>query len=183
MIDTDPLDPETDFYEAFCYEAQDDVDEVDMINLVAFTWSPHPDKYPSYEPRKQYKSLLKHILLCANKWFRIFCFIPEINKNGNIHIHGWYIIKDNIAYFKHFLPRCRQLGFVLLKHKVDHAWFDYCDKEVSLTIQVVGDDLPVPLTHKNIKEYKDLKGLPRPKLRNTLPKYKLGDINRYFNKK
>lgn len=143
------------FYQAFCEEVQEDLDEIDMTNVMAFTWSPDPVKYPSSEPRKQYKSLLKHILLNSNKYFRQFCFVPELNINGNVHIHGWFIIKDKIAYYKHFIPRCKQYGYVLIKKEINNKWFDYLTKEIEETVGILGEDLPIPLTHLNIDAYKD----------------------------
>lgn len=150
-IDTTP-----EFYAGFCEEAQDELDDIDMTNVLAFTWTPNPIKYPSSQPRQQYKCLLKHILLAASKYFRLFVFVPELNTNGNVHIHGWYIIKDRIAYFKHFLPRCKQLGYVLVKKGINTEWFDYVNKDVDDTVDVIGADLPVPLTHLNCGHYKGL---------------------------
>lgn len=152
MIDTTP----SGFYSEFSDDAQSCVDDIDLTNLIAFTWSPDPSKYPSSEPRKQYKSLLSHILLSAFKFFRLFCFIPEINTNGNVHIHGWFIVKDKIAYYKYFLPRCRQYGYVVLKSKVDKQWFNYCNKEIGDSIEIIGEDMPIPLTHLNSHNYKNL---------------------------
>lgn len=173
------IDTTRDFYTAFCEEAQDDIDEIDMTNALAFTWTPDPMKYPSSEPRKQYKCLLKHILLSAFKYFRVFCFVPELNLNGNVHIHGWYIVKDKIGYFKNFLPKCRQLGFVLIKNKINEQWFEYVNKEIDDSLQVIGDDMPIPLTHLNVYSYKDIwtkksgvKYYPRRKF----------DITKYFKK-
>jgi len=140
-----------------CRYEFDELDEIDVSNTIAFTWTPNPIRYPSSECRKQYKCLLDYILLSSFKYFSKFCFIPEINLNGNIHIHGWYIVKDRIKYYKFFLPKCKSLGYVLLKHKVDDGWAAYLEKDLFETVQIVGMDLPVPLTHNNNKSYVHLK--------------------------
>lgn len=129
------------------------VQDVSLEDICAFTWTPDPAKYPSSECRKQYKSLLLYTLLDAYKCFSSYMFVPEINKNGNIHIHGWFRIKDKIRFYKWFLPRCKQYGFVLIKSKVDCNWNYYCLKEVDVTKYVIGEDLPVILTHDNYKDY------------------------------
>lgn len=174
MIDTTP-----DFlYDLFCQDAQDDLDEIDMGNIRAFTWVPNPAKYPSSEPAKQYKSLLNHVLLSSFKFFRLFCFVPELTENGNIHIHGWFIIKDRVAFYKIFLPKCRQYGFTLIKTNVDEDWFDYVSKDMSTTIDVVGEDLPVPLTHLNCKAYR--KGYTKGLKARLVPRKM--DLSKLFNK-
>lgn len=170
------------YYEAFCEEAQNYIDEIDMLNIHAFTWTPDPMKYPSSDPRSQYKCLLNYILLVAFKYFKYFCFVPELNTNGNVHIHGWYIIKDNIAYYKSFIPKCKRLGFVLIKKKVNEKWFDYVNKEIDLTINVIGEDMPIPLTHCNCGSYKRL-WRKKTGIKNTPHKYNVRSIMSYMNKK
>lgn len=146
--------------DTLCYDfariARDDIDDIDITNVYAFTWTPDPVKYPSGSPRRQYKMLLNWILLTAFKYFDKFVFIPELNKNGNVHIHGWYLLRDKIAYYKHFLPRCKQLGWVLVKDKVNDGWFEYLEKELDQTIEILGNDLPIPLTHFNCRNYRDM---------------------------
>lgn len=171
-----------DYYEAFCQDACDDLDEIDKTNVIAFTWSPDPNKYPSTEPRKQYKCLLKHILLSSYKYFRLFCFVPELTLQGNVHIHGWYVISDRIKYFKHFLPACRQYGFVKIKDHVTDDWYKYIEKSVSETIQILGADLPIPITHKSVRAYAHLFNKGRA-IKYARRKYNIKDITDYFNNK
>lgn len=156
-----PPDFQKNYYGAFCLEAEEDVDDIDIMSVKAFTWTPDPAKYPSYIPRKQYKSLLKHVLLTAYKYFSKFVFIPELNENGNVHIHGWFIIKNRIGFYKNFLPKCKEYGYTLVKDKyhdksIDKGWFDYCSEEIEETVSIVGKDLPIPLTHINYECYKKL---------------------------
>lgn len=179
MIDTTP-----DFYQSFCEEAQDDIDEIDMTNAYAFTWTPNPSKYPSSIPRKQYKSLLQYILLSSYKFFKYYCFVPELNMNGNVHIHGWFIIKDKIKFYKHFLPKCKQYGYVLVKNNINEKWFDYCNKEIDDVIQILGDDLPIPLTHLNNQAYIPEKGNRRVQSYNIKLQKRISvDLTKYFSKK
>jgi len=136
-----------------CRYEFDELDEIDVSNTIAFTWTPNPIRYPSSQCRKQYKCLLDYILLSSFKFFSKYCFVPEINTSGNVHIHGWYIIKDRIAYHKFFLPKCKDLGYVLLKTRVDDGWATYLEKDLSDTVRIIGFDLPIPLTHINNKAY------------------------------
>jgi len=138
-------------------EANHDLDPVYDI-LYAFTWSPDPNKYPTVKPRSQYKCLLRHCLLSAYKCFGKFVFVPELTNNGYVHIHGYYTIKDKVKLHKWFLPKCRQYGFVLIKSKqINKEWYDdYITKDIASTNQILGDDLPIPLTHKNHEAYKFL---------------------------
>lgn len=148
------------YYASFCHEAEDDIDEIDMTNIITFNWIPDPSRYHSGDTTKQYEMLLTHILLSAPKYFSKFCFVPELTKAGNVHMHGWYIIKDKIAYYKMFLPKCKELGHVLNKDNsrnpktVDRSWFTYCRKEIDITSGIINDELPIPLTHYNCGDYK-----------------------------
>lgn len=167
----DPTRPigDDDFfpYDLFIEHEWDKLSNLDKASLRAFTWTPHPDKYPSVIPRKQYKCLLKYVLLGgAPRCFRTFMFVPEINENGNVHIHGWYVIKDNIAYWKSFLPKCKRMGYVKVKKgNIDDKWCSYLQKDANDTAQTVGEDMPVPLCDSNYKSYiKDVARAPRPKL-------------------
>lgn len=151
------MDTTRDFYTQLVLEVTEELDEVDLSNTIAFTWAPDPSKYASTQPRKQYKALLSHILLSSFKYFDKFCFIPELTQAGNVHIHGWFILKDKIKYFKHFLPRCREFGFVYCKPMDSISWGkDYMTKDIETSIAVIGEDLPIPLTHLNVKAYADI---------------------------
>lgn len=136
-------------------EAIDEIPDTD--NLRAFTWVPDPARYPSYDAKAQYKLLLSWVLLTADKYFSKFGFCPELTENGNIHIHGWFVIKDKIKYYKWFLPRCKRLGYVCVKKSPNEKWFEYTDKDIDMMKELMRHGrVPIPLTHLNIKEYKDL---------------------------
>lgn len=172
---------EESYFAGFVDEVTNELDDLDMSSMIAFTWTPDPQKYVSSEPRKQYKTLLDYILLSAYKYFRLFVFVPEMNANGNVHIHGFYVVKDKIAYLKQFLPKCKQLGFTLCKTKVDIKWFEYCKKDIEVTIGVIGDDLPIPLTQNNVHAYKQI--WKRPKIQRVPHKYNMKKITEYFSMK
>lgn len=144
-----------DGYTMFANEASDQLDEIDMLNVRAFTWSPNPLRFPSTSPSKQYKSLLNWVLLKSHKMFSKFCFTPELSEMGNVHIHGWFIIKDRIKYHKWFIPRCKAAGYVQIKYKnIDEKWFEYIKKDISYMNELFEERLPVPLTNLNYDAYK-----------------------------
>lgn len=145
---------EHECYRVFADEVSESFDEIERGSLIAITWSPDPNRYPFTDPRREYKFCLDYILLCSYKFFRKFVFFPEINAAGHVHIHGYFILKDKIKYFREFLPRLRLIGFVLTKTKVDTGWFEYCCKEVAQTVSVCGSDLPIPLTDLNCAAYR-----------------------------
>lgn len=136
-------------------DSVNDISVIDTSQLRSFTWSPDPSKYPSNVPKHQYKLLLTWVLLTANKFFSYFCFVPELTNNGNTHIHGFYIIKDPIKYYKWFIPRCKNLGFVMIKNNVDTNWYDYCKKHLEEAIDIF-PKLPIPLNNYNIDKYKKI---------------------------
>lgn len=133
--------------------------------------------------------LMKHILVCANIFFSKFLFVPELTQEGNVHIHGWYIIKDKIAYHKRFLPRCKELGWIKLKqrpkYKITVEWFQYVEKSIPDMQEVIGYDIPIVFTHRSSLRYlKKFRQSMKPKpIREIKPKYHLGDVTKYFNKK
>lgn len=159
-------------------------DPIDMTNVIAFTWTPDPLRYPSPHPRAQWKMLVRYILLASPRFFRSYMFVPEINQAGNIHVHGWYILKDKIAYFKTFLPKCRALGYVKLKYKVDVKWFQYCEKEVwDITQPSIGYDLYPLICHENIDQQRlRYKQCLKPRPKHYAPKYVIKDVSKYFKK-
>lgn len=141
-------------YSGFIQEIYNEIN--DMSELKAFTWNPDPNKYPSTSPRTQYKTICQTILYQCNKVFDKYIFVPELTELGNIHIHGVFKIKNKYSYFKWFMPKVKSIGYVKLKTKVNEGWFDYISKEINLTASVIGDDLPIPLTHHNCSTYKKM---------------------------
>lgn len=126
----------------------DSYDDIDKANCIAFTWNPDPARYPSYEPMKQYECALRHgFNHNLIKIFRKFYFTPELTTNGNIHIHGMYIIKDPYKYYNVFLPRLKKLGLVLLKtvFKFDR-WKEYLLEDLDIMSNVLDvSRIPFPI--------------------------------------
>lgn len=123
----------------------------------AYTWAPNPKYYPSYDPVQQYNCCLNSIFfkqdLC--KIFDKFLFTPELTESGNIHIHGYYTIKDLVKYHRWFLPACKSIGFVLVKSKVNETWTsDYVVKDANRMEDILGFDQPIPLHSINYPHYR-----------------------------
>lgn len=124
--------------------------------LVAFTLTPNPKRYHTVTPSLQYKQLIdklfssKQIPHTFSKWY----FVPELNKQGNVHIHGWFKIKDRIKYYKWFVPTCKRWGFTLTKYnKINNKWTDYVNKEVEDTIDIIGEETPIPWDENAYQAY------------------------------
>lgn len=106
----------------------------------AFTWTPDPKKYRSSDPQRQWEDLLVNVLTSPQMeyTFNVFVFVPEINQNGNIHVHGYYNVDDHVKYNRWFLPACKTWGYTYIKKKVDTKWMiDYLQKEIDITTKVV----------------------------------------------
>lgn len=162
------LAPPVNYFTSFAEEAESDIYDTDISEkkVKLFTWTPDPSRYPTSKPHEQYKIILQLILLQSHKVFSTFAFTPELNDNGNIHIHGWYVIKDKVKYHKYYLPKMKGFGYV----KIDNcnskkALEDYYKKDIELMNEMMYEyDLPIPLTHVNIKAYLDEKIPKRLKL-------------------
>lgn len=148
------LSPRDFYYEAFAEEAEADIYDTDEVILL--TWSPDPAKMPTTKPHEQYKILLDFILIKAHKVFSTFAFSPELTVNGNVHIHGWCVLKDKVKYFKWFLPKLKGFGNVKIdKMKSINALGYYYKKEIEYMNEIMDEyNLPIPLTHINLESYK-----------------------------
>lgn len=137
-------------YSLFNQEALMDVPEEDTV--YAYTLNPNPKVYKSVDVNKQYSQIFMLLLQKAPKVFKHFSFTPELTQQGNIHIHGWFTIKDKVKYYKWFLPKSKCLGFVVVKNKVDEKWYEYIEKDMDFMNEII-EDLPVPYTHKDTIPY------------------------------
>jgi len=73
---------------------------------------------------------------------------PEFNANGNLHYHGYFIIKDKVKWFKNVLPKMKYNGLVkinIVKDNLQSA-MEYCRKDNIIMKQVI-KKYPVPYTH------------------------------------
>lgn len=151
----------------------------------AFTLAPNPKRFPTTNPTGQYKSLLSSIFLNRDlkQVFTKFLFTPELTEEGNIHIHGYYSVKDAIKYHRWFLPACKSIGFIKIKNNVDPYWVnEYVTKDMDEMENILKNDVPLPLTEQNFDEYKEYKPkyLMRRYLLNMSNKVKNVDIRKYL---
>lgn len=134
---------------------------------IAITITVDTKRWPSYDPREQYKCMLNMLLLRGlDKVLDYFCFVPELHASGNIHLHGVYVIKDTIKYFRSWLPFVKRFGHVILKHRVDINWLGYMCKSQDLMKEIMSgeqDNLPVIIDYLHYDEYDGLRNsLNRP---------------------
>jgi len=158
--------PDPPYFGALIEEAYADVYNTDIVYF--FTWSPNPARYPSSTPSDQYKVLLDLVLLKTDKLFHQFAFTPELTEAGNIHIHGFYVIKDKVKYYKWFLPKIKSFGNTRIERMRRQYWrnaIDYLVKDCTMMNEIFENKLPVPLTHLNIPLYKQMFRLTKRKLR------------------
>lgn len=149
--------------------------------LLAFTLSVNPCRYKCVDPYDQYKTLLtclfgkKKLML---KTFSEFMFYPELNLQGNVHLHGYYKVKNKISYFRWFLPACKHFGYVLVKGPITDDWFAYIMKDSEDNAELF-KPLPYPLDEDTILEYKREDWSAK----HTISTSKKMDITKYFRKK
>lgn len=75
---------------------------------------------------------------------------PELNASGNLHYHGFYIVKDKYKWFKKVLPKLKYNGMWRIeevKHDLEKAMI-YCRKDRELMISLMNYG-PIPLTKTN----------------------------------
>lgn len=129
--------------------------------LLAYTLTPNPARYRSHDPVEQYEALLYTLyrLPRLRKCFEEFYFTPEVNLQGNVHIHGYYKVKNKYEYNRWFLPASKQWGFIKVKNDVDTKWTDeYCRKDLVDMIDLLyennyGVRMPVPITLESLQKY------------------------------
>lgn len=119
-----------------------------------FTFSP-PGSCTKNNARARVK---QHIIDIFDIWSRCVEFEAniEFNENGNIHYHGFFVIKDRIAW-QHALLYTKTKGFIKInkiKHDFDKAMV-YPRKDRAF-IKALGifPDHYIPLTHKSIQKYR-----------------------------
>lgn len=149
--------------------------------ILAFTLSVNPARYKCTDPYDQYKSLLTCIFGRRKKMlntFSEFLFYPELNMQGNVHIHGYYKVKNKISYFRWFVPACKAWGYVMIKGPINDDWFGYIMKD-SEENEGIFEGLPYPIDDENIRTYlhADFRA------KHTISKAKTKNIMKYFIKK
>jgi len=103
---------------ARCKVAEKEIKPGDEVIL--FTYSPNPNrKYWSRDQMKNYKIHIRNYFSQFPKCFKRFAMCPELNLQGNIHYHGWYVVKDHVKWLKHLLPSMKFGGFFKANKLVD----------------------------------------------------------------
>lgn len=119
--------------------------------LIAFTWSPDPQRFHSKNVKCQWRQMigagLRGLFRCAKH----ICVVPEITIDGRLHCHGWFILHDKVKWFREILPRMKGWGFVCIKLKVDKEWLEYCIKDLEITAEII--DVCVPYCNNTKDEY------------------------------
>lgn len=129
--------------------------EMELVSedeMMLLTWSPNPIRYLSKEPRKQYKQLLRNYLVKACICFDKYCFAPELNKNGNVHIHGWFTLERFLGlkkWYTFWLPKLKRIGFVKIdKASCNDAPLHYYKKDIVDMFEIFANTgLPYPISH------------------------------------
>lgn len=127
----------------------------------AFTLAVNPQCYNSHDPVAQYEQLLACVFRHKplRRCLKDYVFYPEMTKQGNIHLHGIYYIKNKYDYFRWFLPACKRWGYVLVKNRdVNIGWEKYIEKDLAdmkdlLYCDTFGQRMPVPIDKYTLKDY------------------------------
>lgn len=110
-----------------------------------------------------YFSLFKYCMEDFKLW-------PELNSNGNLHWHGYIVIKDKVRWFKKVLPHMKYNCMVRIEklHGELSKAIEYSKKDEKLMSKVISKKLAVPLdleflkTHKPKELNKELDPKPSP---------------------
>jgi len=92
-----------------------------------------------------------HLVFYFKHWHQCmsqFEINPEFNANGNLHYHGYFIIKDKVRWYKSVLPKMKYNGLVKIdkvKHDLSKS-MEYCRKDTLMMKQII-KKYPVPYTH------------------------------------
>lgn len=170
----------------FAEMAESDIFSSDKVYLLTF--SMNPKKYYSRDPRKQYIQLLQNIIYpMVSSCFSTYVITPELSENNNIHIHGWFVLKDSIKWHRKWYPTLKYLAPNGVKINVRHSQnaMYYYKKDINYMNYIINhdedDELPIPLTHINIDMYwvskrkatKTAMTVDPPKIENAITKYLL----------
>lgn len=81
---------------------------------------------------------------------------PELNASGNLHYHGFFILKNKYKWFKSILPKMKYHGMVKINkvHCDLQKAMEYCRKDRELMNKLI-TIYPVPYTDKS-QTVKDL---------------------------
>lgn len=106
-----------------------------------FTYSPQDTtKNPTY-------AYMNHINTYFHSWHKCmsdFEVNPEFNQNGNLHYHGYFVIKDPYKWFKFILPKMKYNGLVKINKVEDNLdkAMEYCRKDRELMSKIIEHKIP-----------------------------------------
>lgn len=95
-----------------------------------------------------------HLQMYFKKWhycMQTFEINPELNSNGNLHYHGYFIIKDKTKWYKSVLPKMKYNGLIKInkvQNNLDSAMV-YPRKDRTLMSLII-KKYPVPYTDQHI---------------------------------
>lgn len=127
--------------------------------VIFITWSPRPSTL-HYSQEKNYVNHIHDIFFDFHTCMSKFALTPELNVNGNIHYHGWFVVKDSYRLYKYVIPRMKRQGFVsiskcrgsFLGPSVPYA---YHLKDIGPMAELMYPYI-VPYTHNNYKVLNNL---------------------------
>lgn len=112
--------------------------DYDKRGAVLFTFNPDP-KYvltvlsspgKLLEPREEYRLLINRFFKGWQKCMLEFEVNPEFCLSGRIHFHGYYVVKDNIAWARRIRPDLTQRGMFHVNKAIDLSkGLEYSRKE------------------------------------------------------
>lgn len=119
-----------------------------------FTFSP---KGTTFNPTYGYMDHINTYFWSWHHCMQEFEVNPEFNSNGNLHYHGYYIVKDRFKWFKKILPKLKYNGMwrsEKVKDNLEKA-MQYCRKDRDLMSGCI--DHEIPFTHNcKVKHIPDI---------------------------
>jgi len=125
------------------------MDTPKKTNTYLFTFSPQGiTKDYDYGYMEHYNEYFKSWSLCMEDYE----INPELNASGNLHYHGFYVIKDKYKWFHKVLPKMKYNGNM----RIDMVTADltkamvYPRKDRDLMLRLI-KARPLPITKENCK--------------------------------
>lgn len=121
----------------------------DKTNITyLFTYSPAGI---TLNPTYTYMCQINDYFWAWHKCMERFEVNSEFNKNGNLHYHGYFILKDKYRWYKIILPKMKYHGFIKI-NKVENDLekaMVYCRKDRELMSKIIEHDIPfTELSHQ-----------------------------------
>lgn len=106
-----------------------------------FTYSPRDI---TLNPTYTYMDHINTYFWGWHKCMATFEVNPEFNQNGNLHYHGYFIIKDKYRWYKSILPKMKYNGLIKINKVVDDLSkaIEYCRKDRELMEKIIDHKIP-----------------------------------------